>query len=175
MNKKINPHSQTKLARRLRRPLLLAALLTLLTHGALAAAQSKNADRAARTPARSFDLQEATIEDVHRAIRSGQLTATQLLNLYLNRIEAYNGRCVNGAIDPASGLQLGDITPIANAGQVNALMTLNLRGQRSKTDTVDNDINMPDARETAKRLDSEFARTGKLQGPLHGIPFAIKD
>src|SRR5207237_7310193 len=34
---------------------------------------------------------------------------------------------------------------------------------------------MPDALETAKALDAEFARTGKLKGPLHGIPFAIKD
>jgi len=27
----------------------------------------------------------------------------------------------------------------------------------------------------AKALDAEFARTGRLTGPLHGIPFAIKD
>ena len=34
---------------------------------------------------------------------------------------------------------------------------------------------MPDALETAKALDEEFARSGKLKGALHGIPFAIKD
>ena len=34
---------------------------------------------------------------------------------------------------------------------------------------------MPDALEVAKALDAEFARTGRLKGPLHGIPFAIKD
>ena len=34
---------------------------------------------------------------------------------------------------------------------------------------------MPDALEQARALDEQFARTGKLVGPLHGIPFAIKD
>lgn len=40
-----------------------------------------------------FRLEEATIADVHRAFRAKQLTATQLVNLYLNRIKAYNGTC----------------------------------------------------------------------------------
>jgi Asp-tRNA(Asn)/Glu-tRNA(Gln) amidotransferase A subunit family amidase len=34
---------------------------------------------------------------------------------------------------------------------------------------------MPDALEQARALDEEFARTGALKGPLHGIPFVIKD
>ena len=34
---------------------------------------------------------------------------------------------------------------------------------------------MPDALETARALDEEFARTGRLKGPLHGVVFAIKD
>jgi hypothetical protein len=38
-----------------------------------------------------FHLQEATIGDVQRAIRSGQLTCRQLVQLYLNRARAYNG------------------------------------------------------------------------------------
>jgi Asp-tRNA(Asn)/Glu-tRNA(Gln) amidotransferase A subunit family amidase len=122
-----------------------------------------------------FHLQEATIADVHNAIKSKRLTVTRLVNLYLKRIAAYNGICVRGAVDPDTGLQLGDVEPIKNAGQLNALITLNLRGKRSRTDPVDNDPNMPDAREVAKALDVEFARTGKLRGPLHGIPFAIKD
>jgi hypothetical protein len=61
----------------------------------------------------------------------------------------------------------------APAGKLNALITLNLRGKRSKTDSADNDPNMTDALELAKALDVEFALTGKLKGPLHGIPFAI--
>ena len=38
-----------------------------------------------------FHLQEATIDDVHRAIRSGQITCQGLVRLYLNRAKAYNG------------------------------------------------------------------------------------
>jgi Asp-tRNA(Asn)/Glu-tRNA(Gln) amidotransferase A subunit family amidase len=43
------------------------------------------------------------------------------------------------------------------------------------TDLVDNDPNMPDALEVAARLDAEFAKTGKLVGPLHGVVIGIKD
>ena len=125
-------------------------------------------------PAPAFRLNEATIADVHRAIMDRQLTATQLVGYYLRRIEAYNGPCVRGAVDQATGKQLADIEPIANAGKINALITLNLRGKRSETDKSDNNA-MPDALEVAAELDAEFARTGKLKGPLHGIPFAIKD
>ncbi len=121
-----------------------------------------------------FHLQEATIADIHRAILAKELTVTQLVGLYLKRIAAYNGRCVTGATDP-NGYQLGDIEPIEQAGNVGALMTLNIRHNRSKTDTVDNDPAMPDAIETARALDEEFARTGRLTGPLHGVVFAIKD
>src|SRR5258706_10901883 len=125
--------------------------------------------------ARNFRLEEATIADVHRAILARQLTATQLVTHYLKRIEAYNGACVNGVVDAKTGYVLGDITPKEKAGKLGALMTLNLRGKRSKTDSVDNNPDMPDALEAAKALDEEFARTGKLKGPLHGIVFAIKD
>jgi amidase len=131
--------------------------------------------RAAGAPPGRFHLEEATIADVHRAIRAKQITATQLVQLYFKRIEAYNGVCVKGDVDPATGLMLGDLTPIENAGQLNAYTTLNVRGQRSKTDTADNDPKLPDAFEVAKAQDAYFARTGRLVGPLHGIPFAIKD
>jgi amidase len=131
--------------------------------------------RPADAQAGRFYLEEATIADVHRAIRAKQITATQLVQLYLKRIEAYNGVCVKGDMDAATGLMLGDLTPIENAGQLNAYMTLNIRGKRSKTDSVDNDPKMPDALEVAKTQDAYFARTGRLVGPLHGIPFAIKD
>jgi len=125
--------------------------------------------------ARRFHLEEATIADVQRAIRAKEITAAQLVNLYFKRIEAYNGTCVKGDVDPATGLMFGDLTPIENAGQINAYMTLNIRGRRSKTDTADIDAKMADALETAKAQDAYFARTGKFVGPLHGIPFAIKD
>jgi amidase len=122
-----------------------------------------------------FHLEEATIADVHRALRAKQITATQLVQLYFKRIEAYNGTCVKGDLDPATGLMLGDLTPIENAGQVNAYMTLNIRGKRSNTDSADNDPKMPDALEVARAQDAYFTRTGKFVGPLHGIAFAIKD
>ena len=122
-----------------------------------------------------FHLEEATIAGVHRAIRAKQITATQLVQFYFKRIEAYNGVCVKGDVDPATGLMLGDLTPIENAGQLNAYMTLNIRGKRSQTDSADNDPKMPDALEVARAQDAYFARTGRFVGPLHGIPFAIKD
>src|SRR5215813_10035269 len=125
--------------------------------------------------AQKFNLEEATIVDIHRAIKARQINATQLVNLYLKRIEAYNGTRVKGAVDPATGYLLGDIEPVEKAGKLGALITLNLRGKRSKTDPTDNDPAMPDALEVAKTLDAEFAKTGKLKGPLHGIPFAVKD
>src|ERR1700676_1027154 len=45
----------------------------------------------AQEPEWRFHLQEATIADVHRAIRAGQITCRQLVQLYLNRARAYNG------------------------------------------------------------------------------------
>jgi len=122
----------------------------------------------------SFHLQEATIADIHRAILAKELTATELVALYLKRIEAYNGQCVKGDVD-ASGFVLGDIEPIEHAGKVGALITVNIRGKRSQTDVPDSDPDMPDALETARALDEEFAHTGRLKGPLHGVVFAVKD
>lgn len=147
---------------------LLSIAFMLLT---LAPSYTRHAD----AQSGRFHLEEATIADVHRAIRAKQITVTQLVQLYFKRIEAYNGTCVKGDVDPATGLMLGDLTPIENAGQLNAYMTLNIRGKRSKTDTADNDAKMPDALEVAKAQDAYFARTGRFVGPLHGIPFAIKD
>ena len=122
-----------------------------------------------------FHLEEASIADVQRAIRAKEITAEQLVQLYFKRIEAYNGTCVKGEVDPATGLMFGEITPIENAGQVNAYTTLNIRGKRSKTDPADNDPKMLDALETARAQDAYFARTGNFVGPLHGIPIAVKD
>ncbi len=130
----------------------------------------------------AFHVEEATIADIQAAILAKKLTATQLVKLYLARIKAYNGQ----AVEYSDGL-LGPITPVAHAKGVNALITLNLRPAtrkalgfddrkaRSMTDPVDDDPNMPDALEVAARLDAEFAKTGKLVGPLHGVVMAIKD
>jgi Asp-tRNA(Asn)/Glu-tRNA(Gln) amidotransferase A subunit family amidase len=134
--------------------------------------------------AAGFQVEEATIEDIQSAILRGELTSTRLVQLYLNRIRAYNGTCVN---QPDGVLGLGPITPIKNAHQLNALMTLNLRPAtreklgfdprkaRSMTDPGDDGPAMPDALEVAARQDAHFASTGKLIGPLHGVVFSIKD
>jgi amidase len=131
-----------------------------------------------------FPIEEATIEDIQAAILRGELTSTRVVQLYLNRIRAYNGTCVN---QPDGVLGQGPITPIKNAHQLNALMTLNLRPARreqlgfdprkarSMTNPADDDPAMPDALEVAAQQDAHFASTSRLVGPLHGVVFAIKD
>jgi amidase len=137
---------------------------------------------AASEAAPAFHLEEATIAQIQTAIVGKQLTSTDLVKLYLNRIKAYNGTCVQ----QPNGI-LGVIETIPSAGQINALSTLNLRPAareewgfdarkaRSMTDALDDDPAMPDALEIAAAQDAEFVRTGKLAGPLHGVVMAIKD
>ena len=149
--------------------------IALFGTGAAALLAPRFVPQASAAEAWRFHLKEATIADVQRAIRAGEITATQLVNLYFKRIEAYNGRCVKGDIDPQTGLMLGDLTPVENAGQLNAYITLNIRGKRSKTDAADNNPQLMDALETARVQDAYFSRTGQFVGPLHGIPIAIKD
>ena len=76
---------------------------------------------AERSPA-PFHLLEARIEDIQAAIRGRSLTSTELVELYLARIKAFNGTCV----EEPEGI-LGPITTVPDAGQLNALQTLNLR------------------------------------------------
>src|SRR5262245_25916499 len=113
------------------RPRSLGSTISMLGIGTavLCAAQFAHMANAAAAP--RFHLEEATIADVHRAIRAKEITAEQLVQLYFKRIEAYNGACVKGEVDPATGLLLGEITPIENAGQVHAYTTLNNRGKSS--------------------------------------------
>src|ERR1700757_3113987 len=157
------------------RPESLRSKIAVLGIAAVALYAVHLAFMAKAASAPRFHLEEATVADVHRAIRAKEITAERLVQLYFKRIEAYNGTCVKGEVDPATGLMFGEITPIENAGQVNAYMTLNIRGKRSKTDRADNDPKMLDALETARAQDEYFARTGNLIGPLHGIPIAVKD
>ena len=48
----------------------------------------------------TFRLEEATIEEIHTAYKSGQLTSHQLVQMYLDRIEAYDkkGPSINSII-----------------------------------------------------------------------------
>lgn len=129
-----------------------------------------------------FHLQEATIDHIQQAIVKGDVTTVGVVELYLKRVKAYNGTCVN---EP-QGI-LGPITTISHAGKINALSTLNLRPAtrkawgfddrkaRTLTNAADDNPNMPDALEVAAEQDRRFKQTGRLVGPLHGVVMAIKD
>jgi amidase len=128
----------------------------------------------------SFCLEEATIEELHQAIRSGKTTCVAVVQHYIARVRAFNGvssmlvtedgapvpqatgavramapmlfptatvksstiipdlnkykgppleygRMEATASDPSGQQQFGMIVGIPNAGQVNALATLNIR------------------------------------------------
>jgi len=210
--------------------------------------QTPQSQPQAQPPAWRFHLQEATIADVHRAIRSGQLTCRQLVQLYLNRARAYNGtsdrlitrdgapvpqaygairagapikfptqtvaistllpnfdqyagppmefgRMEATATDPTVQQQYGMTIGTPNSGQINALATFNLRGERTVTCKGDRDKppsagplpagspavcdelrKLPDARERAAELDARYGRNPDLQSmPMYCIPFSFKD
>ena len=84
----------------------------------------------------NFQIEEATIGDIHAAYRDGSLTCRQLVESYMARIDAYD----------------------RSGPTINSIVTVN-----------------PRALEEAEDLDAEFARTGELSGPLHGIPVVVKD
>ena len=99
------------------------------------------------------------------------------------------------ASDPSVQQQLGMIVGIPNAGQVNALATLNIRGERSVTCRGDFDRHpaagplppgapavcehfrrLPDALERAAELDAAYGRNPDLEHmPMHGVVFSFKD
>ena len=135
---------------------------------------------------RPFCLEEATIDELHCAIISGETTCVAVVQHYLDRVRAFNGvasvlvtedggtippavgavrggatlsfptnavkaseilpdldkykgptleygRMEATASDPSAHQQFGMIVGIPKAGQVNALATLNIRGERSVT------------------------------------------
>jgi amidase len=134
------------------------------------------------TAATPFRVEEATLPQIQAALLQKRITTVGLVEQYLARVRAYNGTCVR---EPEG--VLGRIETIPNAGQINALSTLNLRPAarerwgfdarkaRSLVDAVDADPAMPDVLEAARELDATLKRTGKLAGPLHGMVLAIKD
>src|SRR4030088_1979977 len=131
-----------------------------------------------------FQLEEATITELHDAIRAGKTTVVQVVQCYIDRARAYNGvasllltedgapvpevvgtvrataplrfstetvkastilpdldkykgpplefgRMESTASDPTVQQQFGMIVGKPNAGQVNAIGTFNIRGERS--------------------------------------------
>jgi amidase len=105
------------------------------------------------------------------------------------------GRMEATASDPAVQQQYGMIVGLPNAGQVNGLGTINLRGERSVTCKGDFDRapsagalpagapavcddfrKQPDALERAAELDTQFGRNPDLaRMPMYCIPFSFKD
>jgi amidase len=212
-----------------------------------AAAGTPPGGRAQAQPA-PFQLEEATIANVHRALQAGAITCRGLVEAYINRAKAYNGvsdrlvtqdgatipvapgavragaplafptgtvavstllpdydqyagppielgRMEATASDPAVQQQYGMTVGTANSGQINALGTLNLRGERSVTCKGNRDQppaagalppgspavceefrRQPDALERAAELDARYGRTPDLaQLPMYCIPFSFKD
>ena len=195
-----------------------------------------------------FQVEEATIDDIHSAIQSGEATCVDIVQAYIERAQAYNGVCTalvtpDGAeIEPAFGYvragaplayptttvaaatifpnleeyrgveldygrmvptrsdpsamkQMGTRVGIPNAGQINALETLNIRGERSITCKGAFDAHpstgplpldapaeceafrrMPDALEQAAALDARYGRRPDLQAmPMYCVVSVFKD
>jgi amidase len=206
------------------------------------------AAKAAQSQKVGFHVEEATIDDVHRSIRSGQITCKGLVQLYINRAKAYNGissvlvtkdgepvppapgvvragvplkfptqtvaistllpnfdqyagppiefgRMESTASDPTVQQQFGMTIGIPNAGQLNALGTINIRGERSVTCKGDRDRRpsdgpmppdspavceefrkQPDALERAAELDAQYGRNPDLaKMPMYCVAFSFKD
>jgi amidase len=196
----------------------------------------------------AFLLEEATIDDLHEAIREGRATCVAVVQRYIERARAFNGvasalltkdgapvPATTGAIraqaplrfptqtvkaatilpdldeyrgppleygrmeptasDPQVYQQFGMVVGIPNAGQVNALATLNIRGERSVTCKGEFDRHpslgplppgappvcehfrhLPDALERAAELDASYGRAPKLAAmPMYGVVFSFKD
>src|ERR1700681_3565150 len=199
-------------------------------------------------PGKPFCLEEATIDELHQAIKAGTTTCVAVVQHYIDRVRAYNGvtsmlvtedgapvpeaigavramaplrfptqsvkasevlpdldkykgsplefgRMEATASDPTVQQQFGMIVGIPNAGQVNALATINIRGERSVTCRGDFDRHpslgplppgappvceyfrhFPDALERAAELDAQFGSNPDLEiMPMHGVVFAFKD
>jgi Asp-tRNA(Asn)/Glu-tRNA(Gln) amidotransferase A subunit family amidase len=195
-----------------------------------------------------FAVEEASIQGIQDAIKSGATTCAGVVQAYLERAKAYNGACTAlvtmdgkpipattgmvraGAIvtyptqtvlastvypnlgeykglplelgrmepsisDPKVMVQVGMRAGIPNAGQLNALETLNIRGERSVTCKGDFDRHpsqgplpsgapkvceefrkQPDALERAAELDKEYGRNPDLAKlPMYCAVFSLKN
>jgi amidase len=105
------------------------------------------------------------------------------------------GRMEATSSDPTVYQQYGMVVGIANAGQVNALATLNIRGERSVTCKAECDARpssgplpascpkacdafrqQPDALERAAELDTKYGRHPDLKAmPMYCVAFSFKD
>ena len=146
-----------------------------------------------------------TISPARGTVRAGKPvtfpTETVAVSSLLPNFDQYAGppielgRMEPTASDPDVQQQYGMTVGTPNSGQVNALGTLNLRGERSVTCKGDRDRArsagplppgspavceefraQPDALERAAELDAQFgARPDLTRLPLYCIPFSFKD
>jgi hypothetical protein len=70
-----------------------------------------------------FELLEATVASIQAALLGRVLTCRMLVEMYLQRICAYNGQSCHYP----HGLLGADVETVAQSGRVNALSTVNLR------------------------------------------------
>ncbi len=147
----------------------------------------------------------APAPEVQGAVRGGAPlrfpTQTAKASALLPDLDRYQGppleygRMEATASDPSVVQQFGMIAGIPNAGQVNALGTLNIRGERSVTCRGDYDRHpslgplppgappiceyfrhLPDALERAAELDATYGRNPDLDKmPMYGVVFSFKD
>jgi amidase len=216
--------------------------------GGLASIALSIAWSATSVAAGTFQIEEATIDDIHNAIKDGQITCKGVVQAYLDRAKAYNGVCtqlvtkdgasipaVKGAIrtgspltfpkttravssflpdldqytglpldlgrmeatisDPTVKQQYGMVVGIQNAGQLNALETINIRGERSVTCKAVCDTHpskgalpkscpavcekfrqQPDALERAAELDARYGKNPDLNKlPMYCVTTSVKD
>ncbi len=81
------------------------------------------------TQSKTFRLEEATIDELHAAIKSGQTTCVEIVQHYLERVRAYNG--------VASCLVTEDGAPIPEArGPVRAQGELRFPTQTVKASAI---------------------------------------
>ena len=127
-------------------------------------------------PARGISPRGSHDREIQQAILTKEVTTVEVVELYLARIKAYNGTCVN---EPKG--MLGPVTTIPHAGQLNALSTLNLRPARAPGLGLRRPQGAQhDRRGRRRSRDARRARDGRgagrrvradrrLVGPLHGV------
>lgn len=147
----------------------------------------------------------APIEPAHGAVRAGAPiafpTETVAVEEILPDLDQYQGlpidfgRMEPTRSDPGVQQQFGMVVGMEGAGQVNALSTLNLRGERSVTCSAECDMNpadgslpahcpavcesfrqQPDALERAAELDATYGRNPDLDAmPMYCAVMSFKD
>ena len=120
--------------------------------------------------------------DIQQAIPARQITTEQLVRLYLARIKAYNGTCVNepqgmlGPIQPIAERRTDQRTVYAESAPCRSQSPGLRRPQgaqhdRRRATTI---RTCPTRSKSPPRRTANFARTGKLVGPLHGVVHVVQ-